>query len=98
MGEKIGFQGNIALPLAELANSYMKRKECNIEFDADMISAGSFVSLLFFLLCHKYGRREHIIAFLNEIYQYIGLSGRDIPFIEAEAIFIKFKVLFDERI
>lgn len=98
MGEKIGFHGNIALPLEELTNHYMKRQEYHIEVNADMISTGSFISLMLFLLCHKYGRTEDIIAFLNENFQYIGLSSRDIPFSEAEAIFKKFKMLFDERI
>ena len=98
MEKRIGFQGNIALPLEELTNHYMKRQEYHIEVNADMISTGSFISLMPFLLCHKYGRTKDVILFLNETSKYMGLSAREIPIDEAVDIFEKFKKLFDEKI
>ena len=98
MKKKVGFHGNIALPLETLTNSYMKRNGYQIIVTADIIEVGSFVSIMLFLLCHKYGRTEDVIVFLNEVSKYIGLSGREIPFDEAVDIFEKFKKLFDEKI
>jgi len=92
------FRGHVALPLEVQANQYMENEQLSIRFSADMIETGSFVTVMLFLLCHKYGRSSEVVNFCNSVSPYIGLSGVEISFETAVALFEQFKAIYNEPI
>ena len=92
------FRGHIAVPLEKISNVYAKKEGLKIEFTANMIESGAFVSVMIFWLGYKYGNSTEVIDFIEQTVPFLKKGYLEFSKETAEELFEKFKLIFNEDI